>query len=170
MIINQEQYSKRQSRRRRSRRPVKGRKTKKQLRKDARLEIEEVYLTRYDVSLDVPLARAWRQIEAGRGDDLMQEVDMMSCPKAEVTANSFVSYYSRPNKFRQFDVYLPRNPVPTLVVAGSVDERQPDIPKKIAPFIDGKRLHLAVIEGAGHFFRDFNIDEAMEAAIEFTEE
>ena len=60
--------------------------------------------------------------------------------------------------------------VPTLIIAGSLDERQPNIAKLVTPYLDGKNVQIAVIEGAGHFFRDFNIEEAMEAAIEFIDE
>lgn len=133
-------------------------------------EIEQLYLERYGTSIDQPLARALQQIAAGKGDELMHEVDTVSCPKISATAKSFVSYYSRPNKFRQFKEYLSRSPVPTLIVAGSIDERQPNIVKLVTPYVDGKHVQVAVIEGAGHFFLDFNIEEAMEAAIEFIED
>ena len=48
-----------------------------------------------------------------------------------------------------------------------MDERFPYTEEKVAPYVDGKLIRLIEIEGAGHFFLDFNIDEAMEAAVEF---
>ena len=61
----------------------------------------------------------------------------------------------------------PAIPVPTLVVTGTQDERFPNISKQVSPYVDNKRLFLIEIENAGHFFRDLNIDEAIEALIEF---
>jgi pimeloyl-ACP methyl ester carboxylesterase len=61
-------------------------------------------------------------------------------------------------------------PIPTLIVTGTRDELQPNIERDLAPFVDGSRIHLAVVENAGHFFRDFNIEEAVETAVEFITE
>ena len=133
-------------------------------------EIDQIYKERYGVDLQQPVQLAMQQIANGKGGELMHDVDMLSCPQISVTPNSFVSYYSYPNRFRQFNEYLPRSPIPTLIIAGSIDERQPNIPKLVTPYLDGKNVQIAVIEGAGHFFRDFNIEEAMEAAIEFIDE
>lgn len=133
-------------------------------------EVEQAYFTRYGVSLDETRAQVQTQMDTGRGDQLLQNIDMMGCPRATATADSFNSYYSKNNRFRRFEHYLPRSPVPTLIISGSIDERQPNIQKLVTPYLEGMRIQLAVIEGAGHFFRDFNIEEAMEAAIEFIDE
>ncbi|MDH3759698.1 MAG: alpha/beta hydrolase [Gammaproteobacteria bacterium] len=133
-------------------------------------EAEQAYFTRYGVSLDKTRTYVQAQINDGRGDQLLSDIDMLACPRATVTADSFNSYYSRDNRFRRFEHYLPRSPVPTLIISGSIDERQPNTQKLVTPYLDGMRIQLAVIEGAGHFFRDFNIEEAMEAAIEFIDE
>jgi pimeloyl-ACP methyl ester carboxylesterase len=133
-------------------------------------EIEQAYFVRYGSSLDETRAYVQGKMEAGNDGLLINDIDMMGCPRAMATAQSFNSYYSRNNRFRQFEYYLPRSPVPTLIISGSVDERQPNIEKLVTPYLDDKRVELAVIEGAGHFFRDFNIEEAMEAVIEFVDE
>ena len=133
-------------------------------------EIDAAYFTRYGVSLDETRTRVQAQVDAGKGERLIKNIDTLACPRSTVTAQSFNSYYSKNNKFRQFGYYLPRSPVPTLIISGSIDERQPNTQKLLTPYLDGKRIQLAVIEGAGHFFRDFNIEEAMEAAIEFVDE
>ena len=133
-------------------------------------EAEQAYFTRYGVSLDKTRTYVQAQINDGRGDQLLPDIDMLACPRATVTADSFNSYYSSNNRFRRFEHYLPRSPVPTLIISGSIDERQPNTQKLVTPYLDGMRIQLAVIEGAGHFFRDFNIEEAMEAAIEFIDE
>ncbi len=133
-------------------------------------EIKGMYMERYGVSLDKPLAHAMNQIATGKGNELMQDIDILICPRINITAYSFVSYNSENNKFRNFRTYLPKSPIPTLIIAGSSDERQPNIVELVTPFVDGEHIQVGVIEGAGHFFRDFNIDEAMEAAVEFLEE
>ena len=57
--------------------------------------------------------------------------------------------------------------IPTWIITGTRDELVPSIAKDVAPFIDGGRIRLSVVEGAGHFFLDFNIEEAVEASVEF---
>ena len=86
-----------------------------------------------------------------------------------MTPNSYISYYGEQSKFRQFYKFLPAIPVPTLVIAGTQDERFPNISEQVSPYIDDRRLFLVEIEDAGHFFRDLNIDEAIEALLEFIE-
>lgn len=132
--------------------------------------VQSLYKERYGKSLDQALAYARKLIAAGKGQELMHEIDLLSCPKTSATAKTFVSYYAPDNKFRQFKSFLPKISIPTLVIAGSMDDRQPDIEKLITPYIDGERIQLSVIEGAGHFFRDLNMDEAIEASIEFITE
>ena len=61
-------------------------------------------------------------------------------------------------------------PIPTLIVTGSRDEVEPNIVEDLAPYADGRRIRIDVIENAGHFFQDFNIEEAVEAAVEFIDE
>ncbi len=132
-----------------------------------------VFFTRqFGYNFDVIMQRAQKLIDAGKGDDIMTKTDFNYCPQASVTANSFASYYSSASdgRFQNFVEYIPRLSVPTLITTGTADERQPDIEKNVRPYVDGKLIHLSVIEGAGHFFLDFNIDEAMEAAVKFLEE
>ena len=132
-------------------------------------EVEKAYKIRYGISLNETRAHVNKQMETGSGDKMLEDIDMLGCPRATVSAQSFVSYYSRGNRFWRFEYYLPRSPIPTLVISGSIDERQPNIVQLITPYLDDQKVQLVVIEGAGHFFRDFNIDEAMEAAIDFVD-
>jgi len=128
------------------------------------------YKDRYGKGFEEPMALAFKRVAAGRGSDLMADIDLLSCPKAQVSADTFISYYGKNNKFRQFTTYLPRISVPTLIVIGTQDERQPNAVEIVAPFVDNDHIRLGIIEGAGHFFRDFNSDEAMELAVEFINE
>ena len=113
------------------------------------------------------MSRVREQIEAGKGDQLLEDIDFFFCPKALVTADTFDSYYRKGNDFQRFDRYLPQLPIPTLVITGTLDERQPNIEEDLTPWIDGQRVKLIAIELASHFFLDFNIEEAVEAVVEF---
>ena len=106
----------------------------------------------------------------GKGDEPVSNIDFWFCPRAEGTPNSFISYYGPDSKYRQFHKYLGMIQAPVLVIAGSADERFPNIPEQIGPMVDNERLFLSVIEDAGHFFRDLNIEDAMETMIEFIED
>ncbi|UHD15834.1 alpha/beta hydrolase [Thiocapsa bogorovii] len=127
----------------------------------------ERYRVDYDSDLEQVLARAKELVEAGKGDELMTETDFGFCPKATVSAEAFYDFYEQNNEFWNAHVFLPKTDVPVLVIAGSVDDRQPNIPEHVAPYVDDERVYLTVIEDADHFFRDLNIEEAVEAAVEF---
>ena len=113
------------------------------------------------------LDRANHLITQNRGREIMENTDFMYCPQAPVSAQSFKSYYDDKETFRNFPSFLPRISVPALIITGTADERQPDIAKHVKPYIDGKMVQLKVVEGAGHFFMDFNIEDAMDFAVEF---
>lgn len=128
------------------------------------------YLARYQKDLDEVLARARSMIDAGNGDQLMQNTDFFFCPNTRVSANSFFDYYREDGEFARLPDYLRQADIPVLVIAGSDDERQPDVIRLLSPATDGLDKKLVVIEDAGHFFLDLNIEEAIEYAIEFIEE
>lgn len=125
------------------------------------------YEARYGEIFDETLDRVKKQIAAGKGADLMGNVDFSYCPQATVTADTFYSYYRLDDKYRQFPIYLSKMPIPTLILTGTQDELVPNIAKDVAPFLDAGRIHLSEVEDAGHFFLDFNIEEAIETAVEF---
>lgn len=128
---------------------------------------KERFEDRYGSTFDETLERIKKENNAGRGDELIENVDFWWCPKATVTPNTFLSFYDKESRFRNFKYYLPRIKIPTIIITASADERIPNSEKHVAPFVDGKRIQLVVIEGSGHFFLDFNIEEAMEAMLEF---
>jgi len=128
------------------------------------------YEARYGKIYDENISRVQKQIDAGKGDELIHNLDFLYCPRATVSADSFNSYNGVDDKFRQFQLYLPQMPIPTLIVTGTRDEIEPNIVEDLAPYADGRRIRIGVIENAGHFFQDFNIEEAVEAAAEFIAE
>jgi pimeloyl-ACP methyl ester carboxylesterase len=130
---------------------------------DSKLRYEE----RYGPNFDETLSRMHKAKQDGRGAELLDGVDFWFCPQARVTPDSFISYYGNDSRFRQIKQFLTKLPVPTLVIFGTQDDVVVSGLEIIKPMIDGKRLQLFVVDGAGHFFLDFNIDEAIEAMLEF---
>ena len=130
-------------------------------------EIKKAYQVRYGYDIEKLVSEAREMVAANKANELMEQTDFGICPQSDVSAKTFLSYYADDVPFNNFDEFLPRLNRPTLITTGSMDERFPNTEEKIAPYVDGKMIHHTEIEGAGHFFRDFNIDEAMEAAVEF---
>ena len=122
---------------------------------------------RYGPVFDETMKRIRDEVAAGRGDELLENVDFWWCPRATVTPNTFISFYDENSEYRKFDVFLPRTNVPTLIITASADERIPNIEKHVKPFVDGKRIQLVEIEDSGHFFLDLNLEEAIEAMLVF---
>ncbi len=129
----------------------------------------DLFKRRYGEHIHDVMLRVNKMIDAGKGDELMRNTDFILCPQASVTANTFASYYSpaADEKFQNFVNYLPQLTVPTLITTGTADERQPDIEKNVSPYIDGKLIHLSVIEGAGHFSQDDAAEEFANIVIHF---
>ncbi len=104
-----------------------------------------------------PLADVLKQadalVKAGKGAEVMAKVGILYCPGADVTAATFVSYYA-PDPRMDTPSFLKEIKVPTLVVAASNDTVVVGLPDKVKPMADGKKLRLAVVDGADHFFLD----------------
>lgn len=130
----------------------------------------ERYRENYGSDLSAILKRAKALIDEGKGDQLMEETDYGFCPKTSVAADAFYDFYRLDNAFWQAHLFLPKSEVPVIVIAASEDERQPNVTKHVKPYVDNERVFLKVIEGSGHFFLDFNIEEAVEAAVAFVDE
>ncbi len=124
------------------------------------------YEQRFNVEFKQFIASLEKALAEGNGDALMT-IDWNSCPRADTTPRSFLSYYSYDNRFARFKENLGRTRIPVLVILGSLDELQPNKAEILSAVGDRNSVRVMMIEGADHFFRDFNIDEAMEALIEF---
>lgn len=125
------------------------------------------YKESYGADLSVVIKRANQLIAEGKKDQLMKDTDYGFCPKASVSADAFVAFYQKESEFWNAHLYLPQTKVPVLIVAGSNDEHQPNIDKHVKPYVDNKRVFLTIVDGSGHFFRDLNIEDAVEIAAEF---
>ncbi len=126
------------------------------------------YRERNAMELDEILALATQQLAAGDGDELLPvPVGLLYCADAQVTARSFLSYYSD-YPLRDTPTALADARLPVLVVAGSEDP----IVTGLVEAVSDKAPHVAVeeIDGADHFFRDLYADDLVEIAVEFIEE
>ncbi len=125
-----------------------------------------VYNKRWRADFDAVFARAKSLIDQGKGEQLMR-ADFAVCPQAEVTARAFVDYYgSQPLRFDPRS-YLRKAELPVQIIVGSDDERQPNVEAFLEPFVDNQKVFMYTIESGGHFFRDLNLEEAVEVTVEF---
>lgn len=136
---------------------------------DHRMWSPSGYQIRYGKDLKEILERAEMLVASGEGDALMENVDFLFCPRARVSAASFVSYY-RLDPERLLPNLMKAAKKPTLFIAAGEDNRMPDLNRLVKPFVDGKRTRLVVIPGAGHFFLDLNSDDAVDEAVRFFQE
>jgi len=127
------------------------------------------YRARFGTELKPLLGKAQALVDAGKGDTLLEHVPFLFiCRDTSVTAEAFVSFYQDDLR-RDTPYWLDKIAKPTLILVGENDQVVPELSEGILPFTDGKRVQTAMIEDAGHFFRDLNLDDAVDAAIEFIE-
>lgn len=127
------------------------------------------YRERFETELEPLLLKAQRLVEVGQGDTLLQKVPFLFiCRETSVTADSFVSFYTRDSR-RDTPYWLDKVRKPVLIIAGENDQVVPELIERVSAFVDDRNIKMTVIESAGHFFRDLNLDEAVEASIEFIE-
>lgn len=123
------------------------------------------YLRRYKKPLAPVLKKAEKLVKEGKGNTVLEHVDFLYCPDTSATADTFVSYYG-PDPRLDTAYLIPKIRKPTLVVLAGDDEVVVN-DKKFMPLANGKRVQIKVIDGAGHFFRDLNADDAADAITAF---
>ena len=125
------------------------------------------YQKQYKKTLPALLADMRKRVATGAGSDLVKDIDMIYCPKATVSADSFVSYYED-NPLKDTPQALTRVGKPVLVIAGSGDSVVADLSEKMAK-VAPAGVRFETIEGAGHFFRDLYADDIADLTVEFIE-
>lgn len=120
------------------------------------------YQRRFQQPLAPVLAQAQKLVKAGKGQSVLEHVGLLNCADTSATAEAFVSYYEQ-SPGLDTPSLIPKLRKPTLVLVGGNDEVVVGLDKKLAPFADGGRVRMQVIEGADHTFRDLYADEAVEA-------
>lgn len=124
------------------------------------------YEKRYGKPVSSVMPQAQQLVKAGKGNQLMNDVDFIYCEKAQVAAASFIDYYSiKP----QFDTptLLKSAKKPTLVIMGSDDDVVADLPAAIEALGTLKNVKTVMLDGADHFFMDFNNEDSAAAVAEF---
>lgn len=97
----------------------------------------------------------------------MPHTDLLYCKDTKVTAASFASYYDFNPNLDTIHL-LPKIKKPVLVFAGTEDDIVTDLPEKIEPVLKKHaNIHLDVIDGATHFYRDFSGEDAVTKMVEF---
>jgi pimeloyl-ACP methyl ester carboxylesterase len=119
------------------------------------------YQAHYKKPLAPILNMASRRVRQGRDDTLLKHVDFLYCPDTSTTADTFVSYYG-PDPRLDTAYLLPKIRKPVLLVLAGSDEVVVNN-LKFASLVDTKQIPIQVIEGADHFFRDLNADDAVDA-------
>lgn len=130
-------------------------------------EADKGYQSRYNVTLNSLLGKMNRDVIAHKGDTVYENVGFIYCPGATVTAASFVDYYAE-DLYRDTPSALVRAKYPVLVIAGSQDDVVKNLPEKMEGVVNDF-IKLSVIDGAGHFFLDFYIEDAADMISEFAE-
>ncbi|MCC2112693.1 MAG: alpha/beta fold hydrolase [Hyphomicrobiales bacterium] len=131
---------------------------------------EESAAKSYEKNTGTPLAdmlaRANAMIAAGKGDEMIENVDFLYCRGTSASAAAFVSIYAPDPRFHTPNL-LAAIKVPVLVVVGTADTVVPDLIDAVEPTADGDHVRLTVIDDADHFFLDFYAEDAGDAIAEF---
>jgi pimeloyl-ACP methyl ester carboxylesterase len=126
------------------------------------------YKDRYKVSLTSLLGKMNRAIVGKKEDTIFDKLGFIYCPESTVTAASFISYYCE-DKFLDTPTVLVRVKLPVLVIAGSQDTIVKGLPERMVGVVNQK-IKLWVVDGAGHFFLDFYIEDAVDQIADFAGE
>lgn len=112
------------------------------------------------------LATAKALVAAGKGGEVMKGAGVLYCPGADVTASSFAGYYDGNANFDTPSL-LPKIAKPVLVAVGSRDTVVPDLPARVRPLADGKKVTYVEIAEADHFFADLYGEDLADAIAAF---
>lgn len=120
------------------------------------------YQKRFHMALLPMLETAQKLAREGRGSTVIDSVGLLSCANTTATAASFVSYY-KPSISLDTPQLIPKFTKPSLIIVAGSDEVVVGLGKKVTPLVDGVRVQMKVIEGAGHYFQDIYSDDAVDA-------
>ena len=129
--------------------------------------VSEGYENFHSVPLKARLAEADGMVKAGKGRDLMRGIGFQFCPKTDVSAETFLSYY-RDDGRMDTPSLVPKIKLPILFITATLDEIFPDLPQRMKNK-QGPNVRMASIDGANHFFRDLLSDEVADAVVKFLE-
>ena len=99
------------------------------------------------------LLKAKNATQRGQENKIMQKAGLLYCPNADVTAQSFLSYYAPDIRFDTPSI-LGELSIPTLIVAGGKDKIVKNLISRVRSLAISNQLVLRVIDDADHFFLD----------------
>lgn len=105
-------------------------------------------------------------VASGKGEEMMKGVGILYCAGADVTAESFLSYYQPDPRFDS-PTEMPKIKQPVLVIAAGLDKVVPDVVQKVTPLVASDGIRLVVVDDAGHFFLDLFSEDVADAIEEF---
>jgi pimeloyl-ACP methyl ester carboxylesterase len=123
------------------------------------------YKKRFDEDLFPLLARAEQLVAAGKGAELMDNIDFLYCENTRASAEAFLSYHA-PDENMDTPRLIPQIKAPVTVFAGAEDTVVRGLVEKVEPLADDERVTLVVIDGADHFFRDLYAEDIADAIAE----
>jgi pimeloyl-ACP methyl ester carboxylesterase len=112
------------------------------------------------------LAKAQALVDQGQGETMMENVGLLYCRGASVTAASFLSYY-QPDERRHTPALLARLKRPVLIIAGSEDKVVRGLGELVPPHLNEETQRFEIIDGASHFFRDLYTEDVVDLIVEF---
>ena len=122
----------------------------------------------YETTFKTPLAPLLDNADAllknSKGDVMLNDIGLLYCHNASVSAASFVSYYGDDGKKHAPDL-TGAIKKPTLMVVAGNDTMMRNLDKLVAP--DPPRLNVVTIDGADHFFLDLYLDDLADRIVEF---
>lgn len=124
------------------------------------------YQEKYGKALEPVLKKAQDLVKAGKGSEIMKDVDFIYCEKTQVTAAAFADYYTvKP----QFDTpaLLKSVKKPTLVFIASEDQFVPELAARMETLKGTKNLTIEIIDGADHFFMDLANEDVAASIAKF---
>jgi dienelactone hydrolase len=105
-------------------------------------------------------------VNAGQGQDMINDIGFIYCPGATASAEAFVSYYT-PDPRMHTPNLIPKIKVPVLVVAATEDQVVKGLPEAMAPLVEAGAAQMKIVNGADHYFLDFFIEDVSDAVHEF---
>lgn len=107
--------------------------------------------------------------DSATSQEILDGLTLMHCKKSRASAKSFLSY-NQYSPRQDTPTLLKKIKKPTLVLVGGQDNIVVGLENKIQALVDDKKVSMEIIETAGHFFRDLNMDEAVEIMDGFLQE
>jgi len=101
-------------------------------------------------------------VDQGKGDQPMKGTGVLYCPGADVTPDSFLSYYL-PDEHFDSPTLLKKIKQPVVVIAGGRDTVVAGLAERVEPMADGKNLRFVLIDDADHFFLDLMAEDVADA-------